>query len=148
MNEIKLNSVNLSNLDGIAEKITICYTNSDYVIDHMEGEEYFYIRVDPKTNCAEIINSEEEGLSILEMFTNTKYAGIDQFYIDKGSFEGVFSIHSWDDNRDWELEFHGDDLLNEDEIGDLDENEKLMIQESLSPKSVYLIADEVLGICR
>ena len=60
----------------------------------------------------------------------------------------MFSIHSWDDNREWTLEFHGDNLLNEDEIGDIDEKEKVIILESLSPKSVYLIAEEVLRICR
>ena len=147
MNEIKLNSVDLSKLIGLAEKISICYTNSYYFVDNMGGEDYFYIRINPETNCAEIVNS-EEGLSNLEIFTNTKYAGIDQYYIDKKSFEGMFSIHSWDDNRDWTLEFHGDNLLNEDEIGDIDEKEKMIILESLSPKSVYLIAEEVLRICR
>jgi hypothetical protein len=119
--------------------------NSANVIDEMGGPDYFFIRVDTSENMAIPCNDNKE-LSLMEQFTNADYAGIYETYIEWQSFEGMYSISSIDDKREWSLDFHGGSL--EDESGEINESDIDKITEVINPKSLFKLANEVLQACR
>ncbi len=144
METLKLNSLDLSSLKDVCKIIKIRLDNSVNIIDEMGGPDYFYIKIDTTNNTA-IPLSDDANLSLMEKYTRANYAGIYEAYIECGSFEGCFSIYSADDNHDWNLDFQGSEL--QDESGDLNENQKEKIVEIINPKSLYLLANEVLEAC-
>jgi hypothetical protein len=144
MNKIELKSVDLTNLIDICKIIEIRLANSGNIIDEMGGPEYFNIRINILQNAA-IPIIKDENLSLLEQFTEANYAGIYESYIEWKSFEGSFSIYPIGDNLDWNLAFQGSYL--EEEEGDFTEIDKNKIIESINPKSLYKIANEVLQAC-
>jgi hypothetical protein len=111
----------------------------------MGGPESFYIHLDTLNNAIVPIKSDET-LSQLEQFTNADYAGIYETYIEGKSFNGMYSISSEEEVRNWSMSFHGSEK--EYETGDLKDDERKLITETLNPKSIFLIADEVLKNCR
>lgn len=145
MKNLKLNSIDVSALKSIVDKIILRLDNSVNIIDEMGGPESFYIHLDTLNNAIVPIKT-DQGLSQLEQYTNADYAGIYETYIEGKSFNGMYSISSEDEARNWSLSFHGSSK--EDETGDLKEDERKLITETLNPKSIFLIADEVLKNCR
>ena len=145
MKNIKLTTVDLKALVKVADKITIRLDNSTNIIDEMNGPEFFYINLNVVNNTIEPVNDKDE-LSLLEQYTNADYAGIYETYIEWKSFEGMYSISSADNKNKWSLSFQGSEKM--DESGELREEERKLIIEILNPKSIYLIADEVLRSCR
>jgi hypothetical protein len=142
MKSIRLQSVDLSSLKDHFQFIRIRLNNSVDIIDEFDGPENFYIKLDTIHNTAVPINDNED-ISLLEQYTDATYAGIYESYIEWGSFEGMFSISS--ENDEWNLDFHGSSL--EDEYGDISEEEKNAVIELLNPKAIFLIAEEVLSHC-
>lgn len=145
MKEIKLLSLDLSMLKNLCKQIEIRLDDSANVIDEMGGPDYFYIRVDTEKNIA-IPYNDDSDLTLMEQFTNANYAGIYETYIEWQSFDGMYNISSIDDKQEWSLDFHGGDL--EDESGEINESDKNKIMEVINPKSLYKLANEVLGACR
>jgi hypothetical protein len=145
MNKIELNSVDLTNLIDVCKLIEIRLDNSGNIIDEMGGPEYFYVRVDTSKNMA-IPYNDDKDLSFMEQYTNANYAGIYESYIEWQSFEGGYSVYPIDENQDWNLEFQGSSL--EDESGKITEDNKNKIIESINPRSLYKIANEVLQSCK
>jgi len=144
MNNIKLKSVDLSNLRDSVKIIEIKLDNSVNIIDEMGGPDYFYIRIDISNNTI-IPTNDDKNLSLLEQFTNANYAGIYDTYIEFSSFEGCYSIYSIGEENEWNLDFHGSEL--EDESGNINENLKEKILDTINPSSLFEIANEVLNAC-
>ena len=145
MNKIEIKSVDLTNLIDVCKLIEIRLDNSGNIIDEMGGPEYFYVRVDTSKNMA-IPYNDDKDLSFMEQYTNANYAGIYETYIEWQSFEGGYSVYPIDENQDWNLEFQGSSL--EDESGKITEDNKYKIIETINPKSLYKIANEVLQACK
>jgi hypothetical protein len=145
MNKIELNSVDLTNLIDVCKLIEIRLDNSGNIIDEMGGPDHFYIRIDTSNNSAIPCNNDKNS-SLMEQYTNANYAGIYESYIEWQSFEGGYSVYPIDENQDWNLEFQGSSL--EDESGKITEDNKNKIIESINPRSLYKIANEVLQACK
>lgn len=145
---MKIKSLDFRELLSVAKKIMICLENSLDVVENMGGEQNFYILLDTNSNSAIIIN-ENPGIILLESYTKSKVVGLDEYYIKDESYDGIYEIFSYDDeSREWIMEFHGDELLNDEEITDISESEKILITKILNPKSIYLIIQEVVNYCR
>jgi hypothetical protein len=144
---MKINSVDFSELRSVAKEIMICLENSWEVVENEGGKENFYILLDTDSNSAKIIN-ENPGISLLESYTNSEVVGLYEFYIKNESYDGIYDIYSYDEeSREWHMEFHGNDLLNDEEITVISESEKILIKKTLNPKTIYLITQQVLSYC-
>ncbi len=144
MEKIQIKSIQLSKISHISETITIRYDNSVNIIDEMGGEDFFYIELNTKENCAIKIKSDPE-LSLSMQFLLADYAGIYSTYVELKSFEGIFGISGTSANGDWSMEFHGQYLEESENIGDEDAS---LIEEVLNPMAVFEIANEVLNAVR
>jgi hypothetical protein len=144
MEKIQLKSVQLNNLSGLSEVITIKYDNSINIIEEMGGEDYFYIKVNTKQNCALKINNDPK-FSLSKQFLLAEKAGIYSSYIELESFEGIFEVSADITDGKWSIEFQCGDVESSENIEESDIN---LIEKVLTPKVAFLIADEVLSALR
>jgi hypothetical protein len=68
--------------------------------------------------------------------------GIPETYTDCQSFEGLFDVHSADDDKDWYVCFHG--TMVQDSSDGISEEDIQLISEVLTPKVIFDIVKEVL----
>jgi hypothetical protein len=110
----------------------------------MGAPDSFYIKIDISKNSAVPINNFRIH-TLLKQYTDAEYAGIYGPYNRNQSFDGIYTISTYDGGG-WSLDFHGSDL--ESQSGGISDAHLEKISELLNPESIFIIIDKVLKFCR
>ena len=141
MDKIKISTVVIEPLSLISNIVKLQFDNSSTIIDEMEGEEYFYLLLDTKSNSA-IGFSNNVGESVSKQFLNVENAGFYNTYVEWKSFEGCFSISSYDSNTNSQISFHGSEIIDSENVSEADIK---LISSILTPKNVFAIVNEIIS---
>ena len=142
MDQIKINSVNINPLALISDIVQMQFDNSSTLIDEMDGEEFFYLLLDTKANCA-VVFSSNEGASMSKRFLDAENAGIYETYIEWKSFEGCFNINAYGaDVIEKRIGFQGSEITDSENVSESDIS---IVSTVLNPKNVFALVNEILN---